>query len=439
MSGAARPVPQEERQLDAFDLSILWFGAAISIAEIWAGGQSALSGLGLGLGLVAILLGRAIGNGLMAAVAALGARSGLPTMALTRPVFGLRGSYVLSTLNVLQLVGWTGWMVFVGIAYLDALTARLGLPSATESTGLRLLYCTVLTGLCIIWAVSFARHKYWRIIERSSGALLLLLTIWMTYVVLSKYPLASIAGSSGGSFFSGVDLVIAMSVSWLPLAADYSVRARSPQAGAAGTFWGYLAGGSWMYAVGLLVALATQSAEPEALVVGALGSLGLRWAVLAIAMVLLSTVTTAFLDIYSAAVSAQNLGWRLSSGRASVIVGLFGGALGFALDAYGYAPFLTAIGAVFLPAFVVVLSEYYLYRRDPGTTMEAAHATRPAALIAWLIGFLAFDAAGGWPSLNYFLGLVGTALPALHCPLGASVPAIVAALSSYALLRRLWR
>lgn len=439
MSGGIQPVPAQERRLNALDLSILWFGAAISIAEIWAGGQGPLTALGLGLGLLAILLGRCIGNGLMAGVAALGARSGLPTMALTRGVFGLRGSHALSALNVVQLVGWTGWMVFVGVAYLDALATQLGLPAATAQPSLRLLYCAVLTGLCVFWAVSFAGHKHWRLVERISGALLLLLTIWMTAVVVRKYPLAGIMVGGGGSFFAGLDLVIAMSVSWLPLAADYSAYARSARAGASGTFWGYIIGGSWMYAVGLLVALATQSAEPEALVIGAMGSLGVRWAALAIAMVLLSTVTTTFLDIYSAAVSAQNLGWRLGSARTSIIVGLLGGVLGFALNAYGYAPFLTAIGAVFLPAFVVVLSEYYIFRRDPCAAETKAPSAGPAALLAWLLGFLVFDAAAGWGSLNFFLGLIGTAMPASPCPLGASLPAITATLIAYALLRRYWR
>ena len=239
MNGALTPVQQSERKLGALDMSILWFGAAISIAEIWAGGQAPLTALGLGLGLAAIVFGRMIGVGLMAAVSALGARSGLPTMALTRSVFGLRGSFALSALNVLQLVGWTGWMIFVGSAYIDALAVQLGLPSAADSPALRLTYCAVLSALCIIWANTFAGRKHWRIVERVSGALLLLLTLWMSYAVLRQYPLAGLAAGTGGSFFGGLDLVIAMSVSWLPLCADYSAYSKSARAGAIGTFWGY--------------------------------------------------------------------------------------------------------------------------------------------------------------------------------------------------------
>src|SRR5439155_27108276 len=65
------------------------------------------------------------------------------------------------------------------------------------------------------------------------------------------------AGTGGypGGFWLAVDLVIAMPVSWLPLAAHYNRFARRGVSSAAGTFWGYAVGNFWFYALGALLVL----------------------------------------------------------------------------------------------------------------------------------------------------------------------------------------
>ena len=53
------------------------------------------------------------------------------------------------------------------------------------------------------------------------------------------------------------------------------------------------------------------------MVLSVMGGQGWAWAVAAVVLVLLSTVTTAFLDIYSTVVSAQNLFLACPRGRAT--------------------------------------------------------------------------------------------------------------------------
>jgi nucleobase:cation symporter-1, NCS1 family len=430
------PSTSKERTLTAFDLTLLWFGAAISIAEIWAGGLPALTALGLGAGLMAIVCGRLIGNSLLAAMARIGADTGQPTMALTRPAFGIRGSYIPAVLNVIQLIGWTGWMLFVGYRYLDLVAANLGLPAGAGYPGMRVMWIVLLGALCTWWAAG--GRRLWRAIQRWSSVALLLLTLAMTVVVLYRYDVSALWGAGSWKpwpILAAADLVIAMSVSWLPLVADYSRYATKGRAGAGGTFWGYTIGGVWMYAVGLLVALASGSQSPDEMVVGVMGGSGAAWAIVAVVLVLLATVTTTFLDIFSTVVSAQNLWPRIPEKAGAVAVGMAGAGVALTLNVYSYQPFLEAIGAVFLPAFTIVLINYFILsgRRLKTAQLGVAHGaywfTRGynwPALVAWLAGFVIYDMARGWTSIGYFSRLAGMELSIAPCPFGASLPCLLA-------------
>jgi putative hydroxymethylpyrimidine transporter CytX len=434
----------KERTLTTFDLAQLWFGAAISIAEIWAGGLKPLTALGLGLGLLAIVCGRIVGNGLMAAMARIGADTGLPTLVLTRPTFGVRGSYIPAFLNVLQLIGWTGWMLFVGYLYLDIVATMLGLPGGGAAPAMRYAWIILLGALCTYWA--YRGHRFWQSVQRVSSVLLLALTLAMTAVVLLKYDVRALWSQSSGTplgALSAADLVIAMSVSWLPLVADYSRYATKGRAGANGTFWGYFIGGVWMYAVGLLVAMAAATDKPDEMVLSVMGGQGWAWAIAAVVLVLLSTVTTAFLDIYSTVVSAQNLFLRLPARIGNVIVGVLGTLIALTLDVFGFQPFLNAIGAVFLPAFTIVLADHYIVRKRRLQTTRLAERGGPywyaagfnwRAILAWAVGFTVYDWAQGFGSVGYFAKLGGWHIATTPWASGASLPCIAAAGACYLLL-----
>jgi purine-cytosine permease-like protein len=210
-----------------------------------------------------------------------------------------------------------------------------------------------------------------------------------------------------------------------------------------------------MYAVGLLVALATQTDAPDAMVVEIMSGQGLAWVVLAIALVVISTTTTTFLDIYSAAVSAQNL-WPGANPRVgSIVCGVLGTLFALTLNVTDYAPFLTAIGAIFLPAFTIVLVDHFLLSDRTVDTSELARRRGKywysggyncRALLAWAVGFAVYDWAQGFPSLlllytgiSSLAALLGQHLPTVNPALktfayGASIPCIVASSVVYLLL-----
>src|SRR4030043_828202 len=163
MSGI-EPIPKEERNLRGWDFFLLWAGAAVSLAEIWAG--SLIVPLGLSLGLLANLLGHLIGNTPFALGGLIGSRWGIPTMVSVRPSFGIKGSYFAAALNVIQLIGWTAVMLIICGGAADALSKFFWF--------LNVHLWIVLSGvITTLWAI--VGHRFWKYLQRISVFVLLIL------------------------------------------------------------------------------------------------------------------------------------------------------------------------------------------------------------------------------------------------------------------------
>lgn len=399
------PIPPGERTMNGLDFFLLWAGAGISLAEVMAGGF--LAPLGFGAGVLAVLVGHVIGNSLFAAGGLIGSSYGIPAMVSTRPSFGIRGSYLGALLNILQLIGWTAIMLIVAARAADSLGQHY-LGSS------HLQFWTVFIGLATTaWAWA-GRHS-WPKLQKLVTSLLILLCLYMTYVVFRGQGLHRLLATTGDGtlgFGLATDLVIAMPLSWLPLAADYSRFARDNGGSFAGSWLGYFLASCWMYTLGLGATLLTGSADPIPMMLG-LG-LGLP----ALYIIFFSTVTTTFMDVYSAAISSLDLfsGWderhsTIAAGLAGTLIALF-----FPIEAY--ENFLLLIGGAFCPLFGIVLTDYFICRRCRLETGELfgpggywyTGGVNLAAVITWVLGF------------GFYLWLTRTGFP-----LGASVPSLLAA------------
>ncbi len=425
------PVPKEERNLGGWDFFLLWAGAAISLAEIWAG--SLIVPLGLGLGLWAILLGHLIGNTPFALGGLIGSRWGIPTMVSVRPSFGIRGSYFAAALNVIQLVGWTAVMLIVCGQAADAISKFYGF----SNLNLWIILSGVITTL---WAL--VGHRIWKWLERISVFALLALCIAMTYMVFQQYGwgmLSQISRKRDFPFMVGMDLIIAMPVSWLPLVSDYSRFAKDSKSSFWGTWISYFIVSSWMYLIGLMASLATQSSDPSGVVMSLMLKFG--WAIPALVIVLFSTFTTTFLDIYSTAISGLNIFPKLGE-RAGILIG---GILGIIVailfpTLLDYEHFLLFIGAMFCPLFGIVLADYFflkkgvfdledLYRKEGKYWFWKG--INPIAITTWAIGFAIY--LGFSPMLMEKVLGIKASFP---WPLGSSLPSMIVAGLIYWLLRQ---
>lgn len=423
------PISKEERNLGGWDFFLLWAGAAVSLAEIWAGGL--IVPLGLGLGLWVILLGHLIGNTPFALGGLIGSRWGIPTMVAVRPSFGIRGSYFAAALNVIQLIGWTAVMLIICGAAADAISRSYGFSNPT-------LWIVVSGVITTLWAV--AGHRFWKWLQRVSVVALLILCLALIYVVFQQYGwgmLAQIPRKSDFSFMVGMDLVIAMPISWLPLVSDYSRFATNSKSSFWGTWIGYFIVSSWMYLLGLMASLATQSPDPSGVVINLMLKFG--WAIPALVIVLFSTFTTTFLDIYSTAISGLNIVPKLGERKGIILGGILGTGVAMVFPALlHYEHFLLFIGAMFCPLFGIVLADYFLLKKGLIEVEDLYReegrywfwkGVNPIAILAWAIGFAIY--LGFSPMLMEKVLGIKAAFP---WPIGSSLPSMVLAGLIYWLL-----
>jgi nucleobase:cation symporter-1, NCS1 family len=414
------PVPDRLRTLSVLDLGLLWGNLGISLLVLVAG--SLLAGLGLRAALGAIVVGAVLGCALLGLAGLVGAERRLPGMVLLRSPLGRRGSYLPTALNVLQNLGWATFELIVIAAAANALAA--------EVFGFRqrwlwvLVFAVITTGLALAGPISFVR----RWVRRFAVWAVVASTAYLTWWALDGAGVGSLwsaSGKGGLTFWQGVDLTVAMAASWLPLAADYTRFARSGRAAFSGTAVGYLVPLVWLYGLGALLFLSQGLADTTALLTAvAAGGIGSALALLALTV---DETDEPFANVYSAAVSVQNLVPRAPQRLLIVAVGGLAAVGALGIDLLQYQTFLLLLGSFFVPLFGVLAADFLL-----GAGREVA--VRWSGLGAWLAGFLLYqwiqptgpewwvDLLDGAPGVGSFSG-------------GASLPSFVLSLALYAALR----
>ena len=89
--------------------ALIWFGAGVSLAEIMTG--VSIASLGYCKGTIAVIIGHIIGCVLLFLAGVIGGKSRKNAMDSVKMSFGSKGTLLFSTLNVVQLVGWTSIMI----------------------------------------------------------------------------------------------------------------------------------------------------------------------------------------------------------------------------------------------------------------------------------------------------------------------------------------
>jgi NCS1 family nucleobase:cation symporter-1 len=440
------PVPPERRTLSGFDLAVLWGDLGVGLLVLVTGALL-VPGLGFPAAAAAIVLGSVAGTALLALAGAAGAEHGVTSMVLFRPVLGVRGSWVPSGLNALQLVGWTAVELWAMSFVADLVVRRVfGWSARPLWLAIAAVVCTGLAlwgplGVTRVWMKRFAA--------------------WMVTAICVAVTIAVLAGDglgdaltrpgAGGfpTFGLALDLVIAMPVSWLPLVADYTRFGRTPRAALGGTFAGYLVANVWLYLLGALLVLgAGAEPSPAGIATGVLAIAGGSVAgALFLAGLLAGETDEAFADVYSAALSLRNIFPGLSRTVATLAIAGVSAALAAWLTMERYESFLFLLGSVFVPLFGILVADHFFNRRRriavadlyaDGGRYWYRNGVRPAALVPWAAGFVVYHwIAPTGPAwwLDWTEGLVGTPLAARWPWLSASLPAFGVAFAAALLLR----
>lgn len=332
--------------LSAFQSSLIWFGAGVSIAEILTG--TYLAPLGFAKGIAAVLLGHLIGCAMMYFAGMIGGRTRLSSMETTKMSFGRFGGVFFAFLNVLQLVGWTAIMIYDGAG---AVNEVFGIGAW--------VWALVIGALILVWiAVGITNLG---VINKISMAALFILTIVLCVVIFGGGA-AGAAADAGEvmSFGAAVELSVAMPLSWLPLISDYTREAAEPKKATLTSVVVYGLVSCWMYLIGMGAAILTGEYDISKVIVRAgLGIAGL-------VILILSTVTTTFLDAWSAGISAESLTDKLKGkGRTiALIVTVLGTVLAVCFNMDDITNFLYLIGSVFAPMIAVQVADFFFLHED---------------------------------------------------------------------------
>ncbi len=408
------PVPDRLRVLGLVDTTLLWLNLGISLLVLVAASYFDLS---LKAAVGATLLGGVIGCAMLGVAGMIGADARVPTMVLQRAPLGQRGSYVATSLNVLQCLGWAIFELIIIATAAAALSDRVfGFEAAWVW---KLAFGGLATLLALLGPIGFVRRYVRKIAVWAVAASIVYLAWW----ILDHGSVGSLWNEGGheGSFWASTDLVIALSVSWIPLVADYTRFSTGRRAAFFGTGVGYLLPTLFQFGFGAILVLSHPEISGPTAVLTTVAAGGVA-SVLALLALTVDETDEAFANVYSAAVSVQNLvpeaRQRLLIVGTAVVSTI--GALVF--DLTQYSQFLYLLGAFFVPLFGVLLADWLAagahYTRDDIFT---GPAWRPAMIGAWLAGFLLYE----WLAQPAGLGFWSDFLAKLHpleSQIGASLP-----------------
>ena len=353
------------KKTSTFQNGLIWFGAGVSIAEILTG--TYFAPLGMGKGILAIVIGHVIGCALFFFAGLIGGRTGLSAMETVKLSFGKKGGLLFALLNVLQLVGWTAIMIY------DGALATNGI----FETG-AWVWCLVIGALILLWILIGITNL--GLVNKIAMAALFILTLVLCKVIFfDGTPGDASAFGEAMSFGAAVELAVAMPLSWLPLVSDYTREAEKPLAATVASTLTYGLVSCWMYVIGMGAAIYTGEGDIALIMVKA--GLG----VAALVILILSTVTTTFLDAWSAGISSESLSKKLSGKWVAVGVTVIGTAAAMLFPMDDITDFLYLIGSVFAPMIAVQLADFFILRR-PGTDSGFDWA----GLGVWLAGFVIY-------------------------------------------------
>ncbi len=428
----AGPVPRALSFVDQLGLwgnlgvSLLGFTGALFVLQPGGAGTPELS---LAAGFCAIVVGTLLGTLGVAVSGIPGTRTGAPAMVLLRGLFGAGLSYLPTVINMLQLLGWSIFEL-VTIA-----TATHIVAPALPKWGY-VLIAGAITGV-------FAIHPLGaiRMLRRYATAAVFAVLVYLL-IQLARHPLPPFTRGTWSGYWAATDTVVAVAISFAPMAADYMRHARSERSAFAGAMIGYSVTQVLCYVIGLL-ALVTVARNPSD-IYGAFIALPLG--AVAFAVLAARELDQSFADVYSTAVSTQNLR-PLWDRRiiAALITGL-ATILALFLNIADYENFLTLLGSVFVPMFGVLAVDFFLLSR--GRWDLSAHApSRWLMLLPWAAGFITYQLinpgyvtwwVSAWARLNHLIGFTAASwMSASICSFAVAAAATLLGFPLSALARQL--
>lgn len=370
----------EGRKTSLFENGLIWFGAGISIAEILTG--TYFSTLGMKTGALAIILGHVIGCVMLFLAGVIGGQEQISSMESVKRSFGHFGGMFFAILNILQLAGWTAIMIYDG-----ALAAETIVPN-------HILWCVIIGALIVVWLL-IGITNLGKVNTVAMAALFVLTVVLCMTIFKSGAPTETITDEL--SFGAAVELAVSMPLSWLPVISDYTREAKAPVKASLVSTVVYGVVSCWMFFIGMGASIFTGTSDIGMIMMNA--GLG----IIAVLIIVFSTVTTTFLDAYSAGVSSESLYKKLSAKYIGIAVTIIGTLCAIVFPMDDITDFLYLIGSVFAPMIAIMITDYLILKRNSeGVKVDVI------TLAIWAAGFVIYRI-----------------LMKMDCPVGNTLPCMV--------------
>lgn len=409
--GAVEPVPMSARSLSFGDMIATWIGANANNGSWYVGGV--VAGAAFGGSVLVTLIANPIAYLIMALIGFIGYKVGTSTMALTRPSFGVRGSYLPSILNMTQFIGWTAVNTFIAAISVSFVCKEfLGWPAFGEAGGNKTMIFGIVV-MSILHLLSIAMgHKSVKLVERIGVVFILILGVWETVVVLQHVSLHAIMNwqPPKGKLLpigSAMDAMAAFSLGWVPAIAEFTRYGKSRATATIAPMIGANVALFWFAFVGVIGAIGTaistgvydpNNSDPSTIV----SKLGLG--LVALIVIILTSTTANAVNLMAAGISLTNVTKKIKPITALWLVTIIAAVLtvvplyvGSFLDSF--IGFLDYIGMVFGPIFAITIVDFYLVRKKVYDTNEFETVKGKywfqggfniKAMTVWVIGVLFF-------------------------------------------------
>ncbi|MEM3517086.1 MAG: cytosine permease [Candidatus Bathyarchaeia archaeon] len=377
------PVPIEAKTLRFIDYFVLWSSLGVGLLVLLAGSLLYPSLNMLEIFIVS-LIGSFIGSVLLASAGIIGSCYGIPTMVSLRAILGVKGSYIPTCLNIIQLIGWTSFeFIIMSKAAISIFGNFMGELTEQILIFIFALFCTLLAlgGPIVVVRQWLEKIAIWLIYGS---------TIWISIQVFSK-PEALInflkPGTGELTWSLALDLVIAMPISWWPLISDFNRFSIKNESAFFGTALGYTIANTWFYFLGAAIIAFTGITD----IIASISILFLG--TLALILILVDETDNAFADIYSAAVSLQNIFPKIKQKKLVLFIVAISILIALTIPLTRYESFLLMIGALFIPLLSVLFSEFFIIRKGKYKIEEfydKAENLNAKAITSWFFGILTY-------------------------------------------------
>ena len=398
------PVPESARTQPAFDLFLIFAAANVVATTMQTGAALGRHYLATDAIFIAVI-GALFGAMLVALLAPVGSRYGVPSMIAARAPLGYRGAQLVSGLLYLTNFAW------IAINNQIASSAVAQVFGGADSARVWSAILGVAATAIVARGPRAVGHA-----DRIAVPLMVVAGTVLTVAALGKpFALGDTTPASAPRHAWALDVVIGYQVSWLLMFADYSRYTRSATKAATAVFAGLALPALWLLPLGWILALVSGSDDPGTM----LAATGAGWATAI--LITVASVTTNFVNIYMSSLAWRTLAPRSTGSGAVWTIGLLGTALGLLSSGLlnQFANLMVLLGSILVPVGGVFLAHFVVLRRRIDLDRVYDNAALPALNIAGMTA---------WAS--------GVVVYRMAASIGATLPALATTIAVYVVLHR---